>query len=128
DDFFKSNTDDADDDDVGQHGGRVKAVVQRPDTHTQAGHSAGGFGCDQGGQSNGSTQPDSGEDEGQGGGGNDPDEDVLVGGAQHPGGLDEGLIHVDHALIDGHAHDEEAGDGNHDHLGQPAHAGADDDQ
>ena len=107
---------------------KIEAVVEAADTHAQAGGGAGGFGGDQGGEGDGCAQTDGGEDEGQRGRSDDADEDILVLGAQHTGSLDERLIHVDHALIDGDAHGEEAGDGDDDDLRLAADAGSNYDQ
>lgn len=67
--------------------------------HTQSGHSASGFGGDQSGQGHGSAQPYGSEDEGESGWRDDPNKDIFIAGPKYPGAaLNEGLVHVDHAL------------------------------
>ena len=89
---------------------------------------AGGFGGNQRRQRNGSAEADGRQDERKGRRGDDADEDILVRRAEHARRLDQRFIHVDDALIDGHAHDEEAGDGDDDDLRLAADARRDDDQ
>ena len=109
-------------------GADSERVVQAADAHAQTGHGAGGFGGNQRRQRNGRAESDGRQDERQGSRSDDADEDILIRRAEHARRLNQRFIHVDDALIDGHAHDEEAGDGDDDDLRLAADARRDDDQ
>ena len=114
--------------DVGKHGRVLKRGAQRADAHSEAGQGARALGSDDGGHCNGGAEADRRQYERQRGRGEHAHKDVAVLGAEDARGLDEGLVDVYDALVDSHAHDEEAGDGDDNDLGAAAHAGADDDQ